>query len=189
MVDESHRETKAEEELELERKKRRMSRHAYLDPWKSSVQVEPLLPFSLAMKDADVPSEPKELLLVAVVEDLEDEDHTSQIYKNIREKYRSLIFTIRNLMHTGRNRMRGQQGEAVDQMRDMFRIAIDRVEWFVVFVFQEVTETSSLTASAISGILIKKIEGDGITNTQIKKFWRQTHIIEEEHLFAALCCC
>ncbi|CAN7017098.1 unnamed protein product [Brassica oleracea var. botrytis] len=85
-------------------------------------------------------------------------------------RYRSLIFTIRNLMHTGRNRMRGQQGEAVDQMR-------------------EVTETSSLTASAISGILIKKIEGDGITNTQIKKFWRQTHIIEEEHLFAALCCC
>ncbi|WZZ53721.1 hypothetical protein YC2023_053828 [Brassica napus] len=76
-VGESH-ETKAEEELELERKKRRMSRHAYLDPWKSSVQVEPLLPFSLAMKDADVPSELKELLLVAVVEDLEDEDHTSQ---------------------------------------------------------------------------------------------------------------
>ena len=43
------------------------------------MQVEPLLPFSLAMKDADVTSDPKELLLVAVVEDLEDEDHTSQV--------------------------------------------------------------------------------------------------------------
>ncbi|KAF2601376.1 hypothetical protein F2Q70_00027466 [Brassica cretica] len=73
--------------------------------------------------------------------------------------------------------MRGQQGEAVDQMRGMFRIAIDRLQ---------LPETSSLTASTISWILIKKIEGDGITNTQIKKFWRQTDIIEEEHLFAAL---
>ncbi|KAF8054891.1 hypothetical protein N665_1309s0010 [Sinapis alba] len=32
----------------------------------------------------------------------------------------------------------------------------------------------------------RKIEGDSITNKQIKKFWRQKQIIEEEHLFAAI---
>ncbi|KAJ4897083.1 Uncharacterized protein Rs2_23877 [Raphanus sativus] len=32
----------------------------------------------------------------------------------------------------------------------------------------------------------RKIDGDSITNIQIKKFWRQKQIIEEEHLFAAI---
>ncbi|CAN8271242.1 unnamed protein product [Cochlearia groenlandica] len=32
----------------------------------------------------------------------------------------------------------------------------------------------------------KKIDGDSVTNIQIKKFWRQKQIIEEEHLFAAI---
>ncbi|KAL1207181.1 hypothetical protein V5N11_036347 [Cardamine amara subsp. amara] len=32
----------------------------------------------------------------------------------------------------------------------------------------------------------RKIDGDSITNKQIKKFWRQKQIIEEEHLFAAI---
>ncbi|CAN8257759.1 unnamed protein product [Cochlearia groenlandica] len=32
----------------------------------------------------------------------------------------------------------------------------------------------------------RKIDGDNITNKQIKKFWRQKQIIEEEHLFAAI---
>ncbi|KAF3485781.1 hypothetical protein F2Q69_00052451 [Brassica cretica] len=36
------------------------------------------------------------------------------------------------------------------------------------------------------GYVSRKIEGDSITNKQIKKFWRQKQIIEEEHLFAAI---
>uniref|UniRef100_A0A1J3E2V0 Uncharacterized protein n=1 Tax=Noccaea caerulescens TaxID=107243 RepID=A0A1J3E2V0_NOCCA len=32
----------------------------------------------------------------------------------------------------------------------------------------------------------RKIDGDSITNKQIKKFWRQKQVIEEEHLFAAI---
>ena len=36
------------------------------------------------------------------------------------------------------------------------------------------------------GYVSRKIEGDSITNKQIKKFWRQKQIIEEEHIFAAI---
>ncbi|EOA33029.1 hypothetical protein CARUB_v10016361mg [Capsella rubella] len=32
----------------------------------------------------------------------------------------------------------------------------------------------------------RKIDGDSITNKQIKKFWRQKQIIEEDHLFSAI---
>lgn len=46
----------------LERKiLRNFIRRTYLDPWKSSVQLEPLLPFPLVMKDDDpVTPDPKE---------------------------------------------------------------------------------------------------------------------------------
>jgi len=46
----------------LERKiLRNFLRRTYLDPWKSSVQLEPLLPFPLVMKDDDsVTPDPKE---------------------------------------------------------------------------------------------------------------------------------
>jgi len=32
----------------------------------------------------------------------------------------------------------------------------------------------------------RKIHGDSITNKQIKKFWRQKQIIEEDHLYSAI---
>jgi hypothetical protein len=32
----------------------------------------------------------------------------------------------------------------------------------------------------------RKIDGDSITNKQIKKFWRQKQIIEEDHLYSAI---
>ncbi|KAF8047640.1 hypothetical protein N665_2903s0001 [Sinapis alba] len=45
----------------LERKiLRNFIRRTYLDPWKSSVQLEPLLPFPLVMKDDAVTPDPKE---------------------------------------------------------------------------------------------------------------------------------
>lgn len=45
----------------LERKiLRNFIRRTYLDPWKSSVQLEPLLPFPLVMKDDSVTPDPKE---------------------------------------------------------------------------------------------------------------------------------
>ncbi|XP_010526822.1 PREDICTED: uncharacterized protein LOC104804280 isoform X2 [Tarenaya hassleriana] len=33
---------------------------------------------------------------------------------------------------------------------------------------------------------VRKKDGESITNKQIKKFWRQKQIIEEEHIFAAI---
>ncbi|KAH0893658.1 hypothetical protein HID58_056087, partial [Brassica napus] len=88
-------------------------------------------------------------------------------------RYHSLITTIRNLMHA--RRLRGQQGEAVCQMREsqvcMFSLKLVKLK-FLVEQYEEADYGG--------------IEGDSITNTQIKKFWTQKNIIEEGHLFAAV---
>lgn len=36
------------------------------------------------------------------------------------------------------------------------------------------------------GYGFRKVHGDSITNKQIKKFWRQKQIIEEDHLYSAI---
>ncbi|XP_010548242.1 PREDICTED: uncharacterized protein LOC104819731 [Tarenaya hassleriana] len=45
---------------------------------------------------------------------------------------------------------------------------------------------SYLPQLPLAGSGVRKIGGESITNKQIKKFWRQKQITEEDHLFAAI---